>query len=128
MAQKDYLILFDESEVAPASERYGISRLLPGYQVLGLRGWDDFILRDATGQTLSAPTVPLDRQHIAPFALPKQLKLTGDPRFDGKIKWYVKPIVFGGDANLGENLIWVDHAQHAELVRWWNELYRSAKR
>jgi len=56
----DYLILFDEAEVAAPSDRYGISQLLPGYQVLGLRGWDDFILRDSARQIYSVPTVPTE--------------------------------------------------------------------
>jgi hypothetical protein len=41
---EDYVVLFDESEVAAASERYGAWRLLPGFTVLGLRSWDDFIV------------------------------------------------------------------------------------
>jgi hypothetical protein len=40
----DYLILFDESEVAAASDRCEVLRLLPGFKVLGLRSWDDFIV------------------------------------------------------------------------------------
>jgi hypothetical protein len=47
----DYLILSAESEIATMSERYTFSRFLPGFQVLGLRGWDDFIVRDAAGRT-----------------------------------------------------------------------------
>ncbi len=56
----DYLILFDESEVAAASDRYEVLRLLPGFKVLGLRSWDDFIVRNASGQIYSVPTLPLD--------------------------------------------------------------------
>jgi hypothetical protein len=55
-----YLILFGESEVANLSELYGFSEMLPGYQVLGLRGWDDFIVQDSEGRTCFIPTVPLD--------------------------------------------------------------------
>lgn len=42
----DYLILFDESEVATMTERYAFSQFPAGYQVFGLPGWDDFIVRD----------------------------------------------------------------------------------
>jgi len=124
----DYLILFDEAEVAVASDRYAISQLLPGYQVLGLRGWDDFILRDSAGQTYSVPTVSVNTKYLSPFNLPEtKLSLRPDPSFSGRIKWYVTPIAFGGDPSVGENLIWVTHEQHAQLVRWWNDKYRSLK-
>jgi hypothetical protein len=82
----DYLILFDEAEVETASDRYEISQLLPGYQVLGLRGWDNFILRDSAGQTWSVPTVPTDPKYLSPFPLPDAgLSLRPDPRFSGRI-------------------------------------------
>jgi hypothetical protein len=125
---EDYLILFDEAETASASDGYAISQLLPGYQVIGLCGWDDFILRNSAGQTFCAPTVPLNLQHLSPFTLPVDLQtLQIDDRFRGKIKWYVKPIVFGGDPKVGKNMVWLSHKQHAELVRWWNNLYASLK-
>ncbi|HKF23712.1 MAG TPA: hypothetical protein VKE93_19205 [Candidatus Angelobacter sp.] len=124
---KEYLILFAESEVANASERYAISECIPGCQVLGFRGWDDFIVRDSLGNVHSVPTVPLDTKYLSPLSLPSELDLAPDPRFGGKIKWYVKPLVFGGDANHADNLIWVSHDEHAQLVRWWNDLYRSVK-
>jgi len=38
----EHLILFDEAEVASASDRYGISQSLPGCRVIGLRDWDNF--------------------------------------------------------------------------------------
>src|SRR5882724_1165831 len=45
----DYLISLNEAEVASASDRYSISRFIPGHQVIGLRGWDDLIVRDSVG-------------------------------------------------------------------------------
>jgi hypothetical protein len=41
------------------------------------------------------------------------------------VKWYVKPIMFGGDPTAKENIAWVPFEQHAELVRWWSKLYRD---
>ena len=32
---EDYVVLFDESELTAASERYEVSRLLPGFMVVG---------------------------------------------------------------------------------------------
>lgn len=124
----DYFIFFADSEIASVSDRYAMSELLPGYQVQGLRGWDDFILRDVDGHTHLVPTIPIDTKFVRPFVIPEETRtLKSDERYQGKIKWYLKPIVFGGDANLGENLIWVDHEQHAQLVKWWNDRYRSLK-
>jgi hypothetical protein len=34
---------------------------------------------------------------------------------------------FGGDAAIGENVTWVSLKEHAQLVRWWNDLYHSVK-
>src|SRR5437016_6287328 len=117
----DYLILFDESQIALISDRYGISDLLLGYRVVGLHGWDDFILADNSGRTFLTPTIPIDREHFSPFSIPNDTeKLVSDPRFKGKIKWYLTPLVFGGDPKTGDNLTWVSHEEHAELVRWWN--------
>ena len=56
---EDYLVLFDESELAAASDRYEMVRLLPGFVILGLRSWDDFIVRDTNGETYSVPTLPV---------------------------------------------------------------------
>jgi len=125
---EDYLILFADSEIAAVSDRYSMSQLLPGYQIQGLRGWDDFILRDVNGQTHLVPTVPVDAKFIRPFTISEgMLTLKSDDQLRGKIKWYLKPLVFGGDAKLGENLSWVSHEQHSQLIKWWNERYRSLR-
>jgi hypothetical protein len=117
----DYLILFDEAEIAAASDRYGISRQFPGYEVLGLRSWDDFILRDPTGCIHLVPTIPAVPKYLSPFVVPSARVLRPDEQYRGRIKWYVKPLVFGGDALAAENLIWVTHDRHAQVVKWWNE-------
>ena len=125
----DYLLLFDEAEVSSVSDRYAISQFLPGYQVIGLRGWDDFVVRDLAGHTFTVETVPMIADHLSPYTLPAvESSLIPDDRFRGKIKWYVRPVVFGGDPHLGKNVIWVSHEQHTQLVKYWNELYRSQLR
>ena len=122
----EHLILFDGAEVTSASERYAISQFLPGNRVIGLRGWDYFILQDSVGRTYSVASVPIVAAHLLPYTLPPAgSTLTPDDRFAGRIKWYVTPTVFGGDPKLGKNVIWVSHEQHAQLVRWWNGLCRS---
>lgn len=123
---EEYFILFDDAETSTASSSYGISNFLPGYQIIGLRSWDSFILKDSSGQTYSVPTVPLTKRSIEPFRLPEPgAMLQTDSRFVGKIKWYLQPLVFGGDPALGTNLTWVNAEQHAQLVKWWNDKYRS---
>ena len=123
---EDYLVLFTVQEAQRASERYGIAAMLPGYHVVGLRGWDDFIVQGGDGEIFTVPTVPCDAKHLAPYHLPAwTVELASDERFTGKLKWYIKPIVFGGDPGLSENLRWVSHDEHVELVRWWNAQYRA---
>lgn len=125
----EYLILFNDSEASSALDNYGISRVLPGFKLIGLRGWDDFILQDSNGETYSVPTVPSIPTHLATYALPPAgSTLAPDDRFQNKIKWYVKPVVFGGDPHLGANVVWVSYDEHAQLVKYWNCLYHSAKR
>lgn len=122
----DYLILFTQSEVVAAEMRYNFGALLPGFRLVGLRGWDDFIVVDEKERTFCVPTLPVDFRRLSSFEVPSDHKsIRPDVRFSGKIKWYAKPLIFGGDAQPGENLTWVDHEQHAQLVRWWNEKYRS---
>jgi hypothetical protein len=106
---------------------YAIDHFLPGHVLVGLRGWDEFIVIDESGSVFAVPTVPIDLRHATTFALPEQVLLEPDARFDGKIKWYVKPLAFGGDAADETNLAWVTHEKHAELVRWWNEQYSANK-
>ena len=124
----EYLILFDKEEIRSASDRYGMSGLLPGFRVVGLRSWDDFIVLDPDGNAFTVPTVPCVAEYLTPLRHPTATSdLAEDQRLGGKIKWYIKPILFGGDPEAHDNLSWVTHDQHAELVRWWNDLYRSLK-
>ena len=68
--------------------------------------------------TYSVPTVPLIGRRVEPFTLPgPEVRLQPDPRFMGKIKWYLQPLVFGGDPEAGPNLVWIRHEQHAQLVK-----------
>nr|CAP48362.1 putative integron gene cassette protein [uncultured bacterium] len=122
-----YLILFDEIESGEASERYRIDDALPGFTIVGLLGWDDLIVRNEQGRTFTVPTVPINTAELQPYEIPKDPLLTLDSDAAGRIKWYIKPVVFGGDPGIGDNLTWVSHEQHAELVIWWNLKYRETK-
>jgi hypothetical protein len=123
------LILFEEDEIVRASFEYDIASVLPGFQILGLRGWDDFIVRNESGEIATVPTVPSDPGQLAAFPVGLiDLELRTDAKLAGKIKWYLTPLIFGGDPEVGPNLIWVDHRQHAQLVRWWNAKYRELRK
>jgi hypothetical protein len=125
----DYLILFEGGEIGVAAGRYASALYLPGFDLIGLRGWDEFIVRDQNGDIFSVPTVPFDKEGLTPFQMPNGAPgLKPDDRFAGRIKWYVKPKVFGGDPEIGDNLVWVSHEEHAKLVIWWNERYRELTR
>ena len=123
----DYLVLFDEKEEADRmTESYRLRESLPGYTAVGLRGWDDFIVRDEKQKYFTIPTVPLDPKYLCAVELSvDRSAIKPDARFDKKVKWYVKPIMFGGDASAKENMAWVSYEHHAELVRWWSKLYRD---
>ncbi|MCC6075218.1 hypothetical protein ACFPTX_01195 [Pseudomonas sp. GCM10022188] len=123
----EYLILFSEAESISASSKYKLSKFLPNYTLVGLRGWDDFIFIDPRGALCSVPTVPLEPTMATPFSLPENLFLEPDDRFAGKIKWYLTPLFFGGDPQDMNNLSWVSLDQHSELVAWWNEQYNALK-
>ena len=123
----DYLVLFSGTEIDGISQRYDIAQSLPGFAVIGLRGWDDFIVRDQCGDTYTIPAVPIDRRYLQAYSLPEPITLEIDGRFQGKIKWYITPLIFGGDANDPKNLTWVSLEQHAQLVVWWNKKYRAAR-
>jgi hypothetical protein len=124
----DYLVLYEAEELDAAAARYSFAELLPGYKLVGLRGWDDFIVEDGAGRVLTVPTVPAVAANLAPFKLPGgDQPWAADERFAGMIKWYLKPVFFGGDPLSFENEDWIDHEKHGELVRYWNGVYRAVQ-
>ena len=125
----EHFVLFESQEEArAATQRYGLPDYLPGFFIVGLKGWDDFILCDLRGEYFSVPAVPLSKEEVRPYAFPAEtLKLKADSRFENRIKWYIKPIVFGGDPTSKENRTWISHDIHAQAVRHWNGLYRELK-
>ncbi|HWB59451.1 MAG TPA: hypothetical protein VG733_08165 [Chthoniobacteraceae bacterium] len=124
-----YLILFEPpQEQTLFTQRYGIPAYLPGHTVIGLWGWDDFIIRDEKGAHFTVPTIPLAPEFLQPF--PTKINpsiLRPDARFTGRIKWHKQPIIFGGDPKPGENLAWIPLDPHVEMVAWWNKTYHSVK-
>jgi hypothetical protein len=121
----DYWSLCEnQKEAEDLTTLYGLADYLPGYFIVGLKGWDDFVLSDREGRYFSVPTVPLERTLLAPFSFPAgSMRLEPDERFTGKIKWYVKPIRFGGDPAAKENMAWLSQDEHVQAVKWWNKFY-----
>ncbi len=108
------------------TERYGISTYLPGHTLFGLKGWDDFIVLDASGHLYTVPTVPLAAEELCSFALDiDSATLRPDSNLSDKIKWYIQPIIFGGEPNVGQNMTWVTMDQHIDLVKWWNNKFQE---
>ncbi|WP_238340624.1 hypothetical protein [Pseudomonas kairouanensis] len=64
----DYFIVFAEDESKAAMKAYRFDHHLPGYTLLGLKGWDDFIVINSFGVMFTIPTLPLDASYAAPFA------------------------------------------------------------
>jgi hypothetical protein len=124
----DYLILFDEAESADFSAKYEIGKYLAGYLIVGLKGWDDFLVMGPDGTLATVPTVPLTAEYLAPLEIPIDPgQIEPDSRYAGTVKWYTKPVVFGGDPLDAENTTWVPLEQHVELVKWWNDQYQKVK-
>jgi hypothetical protein len=119
-----HFILFDEAESARFTASYEIEKHLAGHVIVGLEGWDDFIVRGPDGQLMTVPTVPIAAEFLKPLAVfPDPARLTPDPRFTGTVKWYRAPLVFGGSPTDRENMMWVPIESHPEVVRYWNDLY-----
>ena len=121
-----YLIIFDEDESLIALKEYGFELNFQEYKLIGLIGWDDFILFK-NDQFLIVPTAPTTIEYLSlsPFQeMPEFLE--HDESLNGNIKWYTTPLIFGGDPSSEENISWVNHKQHRELVVFWNNQYKKS--
>jgi hypothetical protein len=122
-----YLVLFDEHEVEQATRAYLAGGELAGYAVVGLDFWVDLIVRKESGATFTIPSVPLDLASGSAFVVPEAALLKADPRFTGKVKWYITPLIFGGNPRENSNITWVSHEQHRQAVAWWNAKHRELR-
>lgn len=123
----DYVVIFDKSKISDFSQQYKVQKYLPGFEVMGLVGWDDLIVQNSNGDVFRVPSVPMLSEHLQSYSPPKEpVDVETDERFVGKIKWYVQPLVFGGSPTDDDNMVWLSLAQHAEVVVWWNNKYQEA--
>lgn len=116
----DYVILFSQSERISYSRRYKIGNFLPGFTLAGIYDWNYFLVTDVEGTMYSLPSMPLDINSIKAFSLPEDFTLEIDERYVGKVRWYLKPEIIGGNPRDGKNLVWISLDLHADLVVWWN--------
>jgi hypothetical protein len=120
----NYVILFSEAETESIFDAYGLNSTIHGYRLVGILSWDNFIVKNSKGEIFKIPTVPAISKYLEPVEFNKIKKsLNKDDRLTNKIKWYIKPIIFGGDPELEENITWVSIEDHTKLVKWWNEKY-----
>lgn len=125
----DYLILFEDKEIPARGQDYNLARYLPGHALLGFASWDNFIVREEkTGRLYKALALPIGLDYREPWEIDlnaASAQLERDARYHGKIKWYTHPVIFGGDPEPGDNMIWIPHKEHAEAVLYWNNIYTN---
>ena len=126
---EEYFALAEsQQEAMQLTAEYGISESLPGYFFIGLIGWDDFILSSANGNYFRVPTVPLTNENLKSYQFPgEKIRMEVDPKFAGKVKWYITPVIFGGSPTDEKNITWISYGEHAKFVRWWNAKYQELK-
>lgn len=65
-------------------------------------------------------------QHFKPIELAiDAAQFVSDDRFRGKVKWCLKPRLRGGTPADHDNIVWVSLDQHGDVIKWWNDRYRS---
>lgn len=79
-----YLIVLTQDESAAAMTAYGFNRFLPGYTLVGLRSWIDFIVVNQVGAMYTVPTVLLDPSLVTAFPNPQHVALEADEGSPGK--------------------------------------------
>jgi len=115
-----------QQEAMLLTAEYGISESLPIYFFVGLVGWDDFILTNEDGSYYKVSTVPLKNEELEPYQFySENIRMEADPRFNGKVKWYITPLIFGGSPTDPKNMTWISYSEHTQFVRWWNAKYQE---
>jgi len=84
----DYFIVFEnEDESHQFSAAYDLATYLPGFRLVGLKSWDDFIVISPVGDSFLCPTLPIEKKYFEPLdlgALPTTY--SADAKLAGKIK------------------------------------------
>jgi hypothetical protein len=120
-AGNDYLILFFGAERGDWTSNYSVAKRLPGFELIGICGWDDLIVAGPNGVLYRVPAVPMRVDKIQLYEFPDEFVLRPEPELVGKIPWRIKPMAFDGDIYDKENVALVSLEEHAQLVSWWND-------
>ena len=118
----EYFSMFSEQFAKAFSLQCHFAHFLPGMSLVGLRSWDEFIAVGDGNKVYAVPTVLLSVTYAQPFTMPDISRLEPDRRYTGRVKWYVKPLLFGGRADEPSNVTWISYEEHAELVAYWNAM------
>jgi hypothetical protein len=118
-----YWILFNKEEIPIITRRYNIEKFIKGYKIIGLMNWEDFILEDKNGKHYLMPTIPIDLKHIKAIEYSEITEFKEARKYKGKIKWYIKPIIFLGNPDDKKNISWINLEEHVKMVKLWNDKY-----
>lgn len=137
---RQYLRLYRLEELRHLNEAYQISLCRPDLVVFASDGYGEgFAFYKGSSQLLNIPLIPIpvineNIDSVAPdFNAFAQANLS-EPAAAlsqhpvGQELHLKQPLCFGGDWNDEKNLVWVTPPQHAELVRYWNRIYRDVSR
>src|SRR5438034_11282170 len=98
----DYLVLFEQDALS-LEQAYGLTAALPGYHLVGLRGWDDSIVQDRAGARFTVATVPLLARYPKPETIPKA-KPQRDDRIRGTPNRYHPHMILLSDPKLDQTV------------------------
>ena len=127
----DYVILYEEQLEAPADggSLWDCGALSPGFHTSGIKLAGTTSYYETLPGNYAAPRSCWSvREYLQPLGF--QLdpsRIQSDARFTNRIKWYITPLVLGGDPSSEKNMTWLSLEQHVEAVKWWNETYRKMK-
>jgi hypothetical protein len=138
---QQYLRLYRLDELRSLNEAYQSSLYDPGLVIFASDGYGEaFAYFNGDPRVYKIPAIPLpvageDKDLVAPdfatFAsfhgsIPPTMR--PNPSSVGMELHLKKPLCFGGDFRDEDNLVMVTPTQHAELARYWNQMYRDILR
>lgn len=144
---REFVRLFQPSELEQLNEAYEIPVYVPGLYLIGSNGGGEAYCYDRrvpTHAVVRVPFVPLSHELLEVLGdnLPSvldafahgprdangQFPPVPSPENNGMEITERHPVIFGGDPTDPKNKLVVDRATHIKLVRFWNAKYREAER